>query len=107
WDAGQQVAIRILLDRVATYQQAAEHGPPASGRHAGGTPALHAMPPLDVDLVAAMRETLAGAETDPAFAAEALVLPGEATLADEMAVADPEAIHAARDTARGALAAAL
>jgi aminopeptidase N len=54
-----------------------------------------------------MRETLADAEADPAFAAEALVLPGEATLADEMAVADPEAIHAARDTARAALAAAL
>ena len=54
-----------------------------------------------------MRETLAGAAADPAFAAEALVLPSEATLADEMAVADPEAIHAAREAARAALAAAL
>jgi aminopeptidase N len=89
WDAGQQVAIRVLLDRVAAYQRGA------------------AMPPLDVDLVAAMRETLAGADLDPAFAAEALVLPSEATLADEMAVADPEAIHAARDTARAEIAAAL
>ncbi|HYU12544.1 MAG TPA: DUF3458 domain-containing protein, partial [Stellaceae bacterium] len=106
WDAGQQVAIRVLLDRVAAYQQSPEEGPPASGRHAGGTPALQ-LPPPDLDLVAAMRETLAGAEADPACAAEALVLPGEATLADEMPVADPEAIHAARDTARAALAAAL
>src|SRR5207302_6456332 len=90
WDAGQQVAIRVLLDRVAAYQRAAEHGAPApsldsTGRHAGGTPALQTTL-LDADLVAAMRETLATADSDPAFAAEALVLPGEATLADEMAV---------------------
>jgi aminopeptidase N len=108
WDAGQQVATRILLDRVAAYQQAAEQGPPASSRHAGGTPALpDTMPPLDPDLIAAMRQTLADADRDPAFAAEALLLPGEATLADEMSVVDPEAIHAARESARAELAAAL
>jgi aminopeptidase N len=107
WDAGQQVAIRVLLDRVAADQRtAAVDGPPASGRHAGQRPAVQ-MPSLDADLVAAMGETLADADADPAFAAEALVLPSEATLADEMAVADPEAIHAARATARAALAAAL
>jgi aminopeptidase N len=87
WDAGQQVATRMLLDRVAAY--------PGS------------MPPLDPDLVAAMRETLDGADEDPAFAAEALVLPSEATLADEMAVVAVEAIHAARESARAALAGAL
>src|SRR5580700_7394141 len=70
WDAGQQVAIRALLDRVAAYQRiAAVDGPPASGRHAGRTPAvLDPMPVLDSDLIAAMRETLAGADPDPAFA---------------------------------------
>src|SRR5204863_1175493 len=70
WDAGQQVAIRVLLDRVAAYQR-------------GG-----AMTPLDPDLIAAMRRTLADADRDPAFAAEALLLPGEATLADEMKTVD-------------------
>ena len=40
---------------------------------------------------------------DPAFAAEALMLPGEADLADEMAVVDVEAIHAARESARAAI----
>ncbi len=89
WDAGQQVATRILLDRVAAYQRG------------------QAMPPLDPDLVAAMRETLAGAAHDPAFAAEALVLPSEAALADEMAIVAVEAIHAARESARAALAGAL
>src|SRR5207248_610144 len=34
-------------------------------------------------------------------------LPTEATLADEMKIVDPEAIHAARETARTAIAAAL
>ncbi|MEI7613515.1 MAG: aminopeptidase N [Betaproteobacteria bacterium] len=33
---------------------------------------------------------------DPAFIAEALTLPGEATLAEQMLVVDPEALHSAR-----------
>jgi aminopeptidase N len=108
WDAGQQVAIRVLLDGVAAYQRAMEKGPPAFSRHAGGTPALlDAMPSLDPDLVEAMRQTLADADRDPAFAAEALILPSEATLADEMKIVDPEAIHAARESARAEIAAAL
>ncbi|HKS87936.1 MAG TPA: aminopeptidase N, partial [Stellaceae bacterium] len=107
WDAGQQVATRVLLDRVEAWQQAmAATGPRASGPHAA-EPAALAMPPLDPDLVAAMRQTLADAERDPAFAAEALSLPSEATLADAMDVVAVEAIHAAREGARAALAAAL
>jgi aminopeptidase N len=89
WDAGQRAAIAILLDQVAL-------------RGAGKT-----LPPLDPDLIAAMRHTLADAARDRAFAAEALSLPSEATLADEMAVVDVEAIHAVRDEARAAIAAAL
>ncbi len=93
WDAGQQVATRMLLDRVAARRR----------RRAQGDSA----PPLDPDFVAAMRQTLADADRDPAFAAEALVLPSEATLADEMTVVAVEAIHAARESARAALARAL
>ena len=44
---------------------------------------------------------------DPAFAAEALALPSEAILADEMPVIAVEAIHAARESARAEIAAAL
>jgi aminopeptidase N len=86
WDAGQQVAIRVLLDRIEAYQRGA------------------GMPPLDTDLAAAMRQTLADADRDPAFAAEALVLPSELLLAEEMAVVDVEAIHAARENTRAELA---
>jgi aminopeptidase N len=89
WDSGQQVAIRVLLERVAAQVQ--------------GRP----MPPLDPDLVAAMRQTLADADRDPAFAAEALLLPSESTLADEMAVVAVDAIHTARETARAAIGQAL
>jgi len=89
WDAGQQVAIRVLLDGVAAQ--------------ADGKP----LPPLDPDLIAAMRQTLADGDADPAFAAEALLLPSESTLADEMAVVAVEAIHAVREAARAALGRAL
>src|SRR5207302_1423475 len=66
-----------------------------------------AMSLLDPDLVGAIRQTLVDSGRDPAFAAEALVLPSELTLADEMKTVDPDAIHAARTTARAELAAAL
>jgi aminopeptidase N len=89
WEAGQQVATKILLDRIAGHQR-------------GEAPA-----PLDPDLIAAMRRVLADAESDPAFAAEALSLPSEAFLADQLAVVDVEAIHAARESARAALGEAL
>jgi aminopeptidase N len=89
WDAGQQVATRLLLDRVEA--------------HVEGRP----IPPLDPDLVAAMRQTLANADGDPAFAAEALLLQSESNLADEMAVVAVDAIHTARDSARTAIGQAL
>jgi aminopeptidase N len=89
WDAGQQVATQILLGRVALRQ---------AGKK---------LPALDPDLIEAMRHNLADAERDRAFAAEALTLPSEATLADAMAVVDVEAVHDVREEARAAIATAL
>jgi aminopeptidase N len=80
WEAGQQVATRILLDRIEACRR-------------GMAP-----PPLDGDLIAAMRCTLAEADRDPAFAAEALSLPSETFLADQLAVVDVDAIHASRES---------
>ncbi len=85
WDAGQQAATTILLDRIA-------------GRATG---------PLDADLIAATRQTLADSDKDPAFAAENLQLPTEATLADAMKTGDVDAIHRVREDARAQIAAAL
>jgi aminopeptidase N len=81
WESGQQFAASVLLDMVAAIQ-------------AGDEPAV------DPALIDAMASTLT---QEPAFAAEALALPGEATLADRMAVVDVDAIHAARDIARSAI----
>ncbi len=85
WESGQQFAAWMLLDMVAAIQ-------------AGDEPAV------DPALIEAMASTL---EQEPAFATEALALPGEATLADRMAVVDVDAIHAARDLARSAIGQAL
>jgi aminopeptidase N len=93
WEAGQQSATRALLDRVEMLRR-------------GAAPAA-----LDPDLVAAMRQTLASAVADPAFAAEALSLPDESFLADQMfaeqGVVDVDAVHAARATARAEIGRAL
>jgi aminopeptidase N len=89
WEAGQQVATQLLLDRIAAHRRG------------------EASAPIDLDLVAAMRATLADADHDPSFAAEALTLPSEAFLADQLAIVDVDAIHAAREAARAALGKAL
>jgi aminopeptidase N len=77
WDSGQQYAAAFMLEQVARVQR-------------------DEAPGFDPALADAVANTLAGAEADPAFAAEALVMPGEGFLADQMEVADPEAIHLVR-----------
>ncbi len=85
WEAGQQVATSLLLGSIAAYQR-------------GETPAS-----LDPELVTAMRRTLTEADRDPAYAGEALNLPSELFLADQLAVVDVDAIHAAREYVRATL----
>jgi aminopeptidase N len=89
WEAGQQVATRVLLDGIEACRS-------------GEAPA-----PLDPHLVTALRRVLADVERDPALAAEALTLPSEAFLADQLAVVDVDAIHTARESARVELGRAL
>jgi aminopeptidase N len=78
WEAGQRLAAQIILER-------------------GGVPPMA--------FIEATRKILA--DPDPAFAAEALALPSEAFLAEQMDVVDPDALHAARNGLRRALARAL
>jgi aminopeptidase N len=85
WDSGQQFAAASLLDMVATIQ-------------GGGQPSVD---PALIEAAAAAQDQ------EPAFAAEALALPGEATLADKMDTVDVDAIHTARDMARTAIGRAL
>ena len=88
WDSGEQYATQALLTMVAAIQL-------------GGTPEV------DAGIIEQMKATLANADADPEAAAQGLMLPSETTLADMMAVADPDAIHAARNQARDAIAGAL
>jgi aminopeptidase N len=81
WDAGQQYATATLLNLVATCRR-------------------NESIVLDPALIDAISAALALGEQDPAFAAEALTLPGETFLGDQMKVADVDAIHAVREAAR-------
>ncbi len=51
-------------------------------------------------VIEAVRHTLTDKGLDPAFVAEAVLLPSEAFIGDQMASVDPEAIHAAREALR-------
>ena len=54
-------------------------------------------------VVEAVRRTLENQVLDPAFIAEAVLLPSEAFIGDHMALVDPEAIHRAREALRADL----
>ncbi|MBK1728572.1 aminopeptidase N [Halorhodospira halophila] len=85
WEAGQQLALRVLLDE------------------AQGTPRPDGIERLEE----AFRASLEAPDTDPALVAEALTLPGETYLAEQMDVVDPQAIHDARQRVRAILGEAL
>ena len=90
WEAGQQVATRVLLERVEALRARRGRRRRSTriwSRRCGATSPMPGR--------------------DPAFAAEALALPSEAFLADQMAVVDVDAIHAARETARAEIGRAL
>jgi aminopeptidase N len=77
WEAGQRLATRLMLRGVEALRNGRDFSVPES-------------------FVDAFRDVLALAGRDPAFAAEALSLPSEIFLAEQMDVVDPDAIHGAR-----------
>ncbi len=58
-------------------------------------------------VIAAVRNTLTNNALDAAFIAEAVLLPSEAFIGDQMLVVDPDAIHSAREALRADLGRAL
>jgi aminopeptidase N len=61
----------------------------------------------DEAVIEAILSTLRSNGLDPAFKAEAIILPSEASIADRMDVVDPDAIHFAREHLRRAAGSAL
>jgi len=79
YEAMQQLMLGTLTD--AVDRGVAAHGP----------------------VLEAVRETLTNKALDPAFVAEAVLLPSEAFIGDHMKLVDPEAIHRAREALRADL----
>jgi aminopeptidase N len=88
WESAQQYAAHLLLAMAAAWRRGEAIA-------------------LDQGMIDALAATLRDADTDPAFAAEALALPSESFLADQMAVVDVDAIHTVRRTARAMISQAL
>jgi aminopeptidase N len=88
WDALQQYATQVLVKAIEAHQAGAAFV-------------------LDERLRDSIAAVLREAERDPAFAADAMLLPSESLLGDALAVIDPDAIFAVRRAARSALAQAL
>ena len=84
WEAGQKLATEVLL----RMTDDAKHG---------------RAPKADELFLESFGELLRDARKDPAFTALAIQLPSETELAQAMALADPDAIHTARETLRRAI----
>jgi len=85
WDAAQRMAETAILEQ--------------RKNHSENTPMS-----LDPSLVKAFRGVLSDRQADPALLSEALILPDEDYLAEQMDVVDVDGIHAARCFVKKALA---
>ena len=83
YEAMQQLMLDTLV--AAVSGKAAEHEP----------------------VIEAVRRTLEDPRLDPAFVAEAVLLPSESFVGDHLKTVDPDAIHVAREALRGGLGATL
>jgi aminopeptidase N len=88
WEAGQRLALALLLRGVSAHRKGLPFTPAAS-------------------FVDAFGRVLADGSHDPAFTAEALALPSEAYIGEQMEVVEPDAIHAVRRALRVHVAQAL
>ena len=88
WEAGQRLALNIMLRDITRVGSGESLDP-----HPG--------------FIQAFERILGDAARDPAFTAEALSLPSEAYVGEQMEVVDPDAIHAVRVQLRRHIAQAL
>ncbi|MBI3530366.1 MAG: aminopeptidase N [Betaproteobacteria bacterium] len=88
WEAGQRLALNLLLRGIGEFR---------AGR----------APQFPDGFIKAFARVLADAPNDPAFAAEALGLPSEGYIGEQMDEIDPDAIHSVRRSLRKHIAIAL
>ena len=96
WEAGQRLALALILSGIEARRAPRAHDQAA----ASGSDTQQAF-------VDAFARVLADAPRDPAFGAEALALPSEIYIAEQLDEVDPDAIHATRNGLRRRLAQAL
>jgi aminopeptidase N len=89
WEAGQRLAGKLILDATKTISAGGKIEWPRSYADA-----------ITWIIEQAMNKNPAAGGPDWAFTAELLSLPGEATLAEQLDVVDPDALHAARNGLR-------
>ena len=87
WEAGQQVAVGILLAEISRHSRESGNPDPRMGQY-----------------ISAFKRVLTDRSLDQRFAAMALTLPAESYLAEMLTVIDPLAVHQAREGLRHALA---
>jgi aminopeptidase N len=92
WEAGQRLAGNLILKAVAKIAQGEAPAWPQSFAEGLGR--------LLTQILTQATTGKGGAVCDAAFAAEVLTLPTEATLAEQMNVVLPDALHAARNGLR-------
>ncbi len=88
WEAGQRLALNLLLRGIGEFRTG------RATQFPGG-------------FIKAFARVLADAPADPAFAAEALGLPSEGYIAEQMDEIDPDAIHSVRRSLRKRIATTL
>ncbi len=81
WDAGQQLAMKVLLDGIESFQQGKPLAVPDYFHHA-------------------FAGLLVDEHSEPAFLAQALTLPSENWIGQQLPIVDPEAIFYTRQSLR-------
>ena len=95
WEAGQRLALNLALQAI---QDTTLQPQPSGGFD---------RPLLGAGFIAAMRQVLRHPELDAAFKELVLTLPSETYLSEQLAVVDPQRVHAVREAMRAELAQAL
>jgi aminopeptidase N len=96
WEAAQRLGMQYAIELIAAYV------------HSTGTTGSFGIENFaQSPFVAALRSVLRHPELDAAFKELVLTLPSETYIAEQLDVADPQAIHAVREAMRAALATAL